>query len=76
VRIRRAHPSGHAGKHRGKPRASRGKARIPRSARLGGELLLEPTVGHGPCVMATREEIVQAMTDFGSGKSGTLEALS
>jgi len=26
--------------------------------------------------MATREEIVQAMTNFGSGKSGTLEALS
>jgi len=26
--------------------------------------------------MSTREEIVQAMTDFGSGKSGTLRALS
>jgi len=26
--------------------------------------------------MSTREEIVQAMKDFGSGKFGTLEALS
>ena len=43
---------------------------------LGGEPLDEPIVGHGPFVMNTREEIVQAMKDFGSGKFGTMEALS
>lgn len=37
---------------------------------LGGEPLHEPIVGHGPFVMNTREEIVQAMQDFGSGKFG------
>ena len=43
---------------------------------LGGEPLHEPIVGHGPFVMNTREEIVQAMQDFGSGKFRTMEALS
>jgi hypothetical protein len=43
---------------------------------LGGEPLHEPIVGHGPFVMNTREEIVQAMQDFGSGKFGTMAALS
>ena len=43
---------------------------------LGGEPLHEPIVGHGPFVMNTREEIVQAMRDFGSGKFGAMEALS
>ena len=43
---------------------------------LGGEPLHEPIVGHGPFVMNTREEIVQAMQDFGSGKFGMMEALS
>ena len=37
---------------------------------IGGEPLHEPIVGHGPFVMNTREEIVQAMQDFGSGKFG------
>jgi len=43
---------------------------------LGGEPLHEPIVGHGPFVMNTREEIAQAMTHFGSGKFGAMEALS
>jgi hypothetical protein len=42
---------------------------------LGGEPLHEPIVGHGPFVMNTREEIVQAMRDFGSGKFGTMDSL-
>ena len=42
----------------------------------GGAHLDEPIVGHGPFVMNTREEIVQAMQDFGSGKFGTMAALS
>jgi hypothetical protein len=37
---------------------------------LGGEPLHEPIVGRGPFVMNTREEIVQAMQDFGSSKFG------
>jgi Pirin C-terminal cupin domain len=68
VRIRRAHRSGHARNNRGKPRASRGKARIPLSACLGGEPLHEPIVGHGPFVMNTREEIEQAFRDYQTGK--------
>jgi redox-sensitive bicupin YhaK (pirin superfamily) len=40
---------------------------------LGGEPLHEPIVGHGPFVMNTREEIAQAMKDFGSGKFGAIE---
>ncbi len=43
---------------------------------LGGEPLHEPIVGHGPFVMNTREEIAQAVKDFGSGKFGAMEALS
>ena len=39
---------------------------------LSGEPLNEPIVGHGPFVMNTREEIVQAMRDFSSGKFGQI----
>lgn len=39
---------------------------------LGGEPLNEPIVGHGPFVMNTREEIMQAMYDFNSGKFGQI----
>jgi redox-sensitive bicupin YhaK (pirin superfamily) len=35
---------------------------------LSGEPLNEPIVGYGPFVMNTREEIVQAMRDYNSGK--------
>lgn len=39
---------------------------------LGGEPLGEPIVGHGPFVMNTREEIMQAMHDFNNGKFGQI----
>jgi hypothetical protein len=39
---------------------------------LSGEPLNEPIVGHGPFVMNTREEIVQAMSDYGNGKFGRM----
>ncbi|KQX86444.1 pirin family protein [Variovorax sp. Root473] len=39
---------------------------------LSGEPIDEPIVGHGPFVMNTRDEIVQAMQDFGSGKFGQM----
>jgi len=37
---------------------------------LAGEPIDEPVVGYGPFVMYTREEIVQAIDDFNSGKFG------
>lgn len=40
---------------------------------LSGEPILEPIVAHGPFVMNSRDEIIQAMEDFNSGKFGTLE---
>ncbi|MBD8527630.1 pirin family protein [Pseudomarimonas arenosa] len=39
---------------------------------LSGEPLNEPIVGYGPFVMNSREEIVQAINDFNSGKFGRL----
>lgn len=39
---------------------------------LSGTPLNEPIVGHGPFVMNTREEIMQAMRDFNSGKFGQI----
>lgn len=34
----------------------------------------EPVVSHGPFVMNTREEIVQAIEDYQSGRFGGLDA--
>jgi redox-sensitive bicupin YhaK (pirin superfamily) len=39
---------------------------------LSGEPIDEPIVGYGPFVMNTREEIVQAIDDFQSGRMGAL----
>lgn len=39
---------------------------------LSGEPLDEPIVGHGPFVMNTRDEIVQAIQDFNQGRFGNI----
>ncbi|WP_171962352.1 pirin family protein [Bordetella trematum] len=41
---------------------------------LAGEPIDEPIVGHGPFVMNSHEEIVQAISDFNSGRFGQMPA--
>ena len=37
---------------------------------IGGQMLREKVVQHGPFVMNTREEIMEAISDFQSGRNG------
>lgn len=39
---------------------------------LAGEPIEEPVVGHGPFVMNSQQEIIQAIADFNSGKFGRM----
>lgn len=39
---------------------------------LAGEPIDEPIVGHGPFVMNSQQEIVQAISDFHSGRFGLI----
>jgi redox-sensitive bicupin YhaK (pirin superfamily) len=41
---------------------------------LGGQPIREPVVTHGPFVMNTKQEIIQAFEDFEAGKLGTVPA--
>ena len=41
---------------------------------LGGKPIREAIAHHGPFVMNTREEIVQAMEDFNAGRMGQVPA--
>lgn len=40
---------------------------------ISGEPIDEPITGHGPFVMNSREEIVQAIADFNSGRFGQMQ---
>ena len=39
---------------------------------LNGQPLDEPVVGHGPFVMNSQAEIIQAIKDFNSGRFGQI----
>jgi len=41
---------------------------------LGGQPIREPVAQYGPFVMNTREQIIEAMEDFQSGRFGQIPA--
>ena len=42
---------------------------------LNGEPIDEPIVAYGPFVMNSKQEIIEAINDFNSGKMGNLKKL-
>ena len=42
---------------------------------LGGQPIREPIVHYGPFVMNTKDEILQAMDDYQSGRMGIIPAV-